>query len=176
MFSFASIAFCEVDYWKLYEESQPADFKLVHGIDPFQAQDYYEYAWAPYPLFRSSATLYYKDDAIPPGYYLLAPRTMKGRDYVFFKESGTVKYIIPVVKKELVPEMFYENRIPRPKKTRWETFCDNNSKRFHKLFKSSKKQPPPQSYIETHRIDSNLTLMILYYGNHKYYTLYKTKL
>ena len=109
---FICLIFCSLksyaatDYATLYEKAQVPDFELVHNLDPYQNEDYQKYAYAPYPLFRLSSTVYFKNQTVPAGYYILTPRVMKDRDYVFFKEAGKVKYIIPVVKKELVPVDF----------------------------------------------------------------------
>jgi len=170
----AGAAIADEDYAAIYQSVQPADFKLVKKIDPFQEQDYYDYAWAPYPLFRTSSALKYKDGVIDPGYYLLAARTMHGRDYVFFKENGVVAHVVPVYKKEDVPALFYENHVPKPQMTKWEKFADNTSKKFFKTAKSSQKQPPPDSYIQTVPGDNDYIVIILYYGPSKYYMVFNT--
>ena len=118
------------DYARLYENAQVADFELVHKIDPYQNEDYQKYAYAPYPLFRLSSDVYFKNQAIPAGYYILTPRVIKNHDYVFFKEAGKVSYIIPVVKKELVPVDFYHNNLPTPKLTKWQNFCKKTNCSF----------------------------------------------
>ncbi len=169
-------AFAADNYYELYDGAQMADFKLLKDIDPFQAQDYYDYAWAPYPLFRTCSTLIFKDISIEPGYYLLAARKMNGKDYVFFKEQGKVKHIIPVVKTETVPEFFYENIMPQPKKTKWQKFTTGVSDKFFKTAKNSKKQSPPNSFIQTSKIDNNITVVTLFYGELKYYMVFKTSL
>ena len=113
-------AFAQSDYATLYQNSHVADFKLVHDIDPYQNEDYQKYAWSPYPLFRLASDVYFKGQTIPAGYYILTPREMYGNPYVFFKEAGKVKFIIPVVKKELVPVDFYHSNLPSPKYTKWQ--------------------------------------------------------
>lgn len=170
-----SSVFAETEYPKLYENAKMPDFELVHSIDPYQNEDYQKYAYAPYPLFRLSSDVYFKKQTIPAGYYILTPRTIKNNDYIFFKEAGKVKYIIPVVKKELVPVDFYHNNLPQPKYTKWQKFCKNTSEKFYKVFKnSSKKAPAPQSYVITENIDGNIYLIVLYYGEHKYYMVFKS--
>ena len=138
-------AFCKTDYAALYEKTQVADFELVHRLDPYQNEDYQKYAYAPYPLFRLSLDLKFKNITIPAGYYILTPRNMHDRDFVFFKENGKVKYIIPVVKKEVVEPGFYETNIPTPQLTKWESFCKNTREGFYKLFKNSSKKAPPRN-------------------------------
>ena len=100
---------------------------------------------------------------------------MKDRDYVFFKEAGKVKYIIPVVKKELVPVDFYHNNLPTPKLTKWQGFCKKVRDGFYTVFRnSSRKAPPPNSYIITENIEGNMYLIVLYYGDVKYYMVFKS--
>ena len=160
------------NYESLYEQQQPADFKLIKGIDPFQEKDYLEYAWAPYPLFRSNRTLYYKNGEILPGYYLLVPREMKGKNYIFFKENGTVKHIVPVYKTEVLPPNFYEQHIPKPIKTKRQKFCDGVKTKFYNTFKGSKRQEPPKAFITTSVVDNDYYELILYFGKNKYSSLF----
>lgn len=167
--------FGATEYERLYENAQVPDFELVHQIDPYQNEDYQKYAYAPYPLFRLSSDVYFKNKAIPAGYYILTPRVIKNRDYVFFKEAGKVSYIIPVVKKELVPVDFYHNNLPTPKLTKWQSFCKKTRETFYKIFRnSSKKAPAPQSYVVTENVEGNLYLIVLYYGETKYYMVFKS--
>ncbi len=167
--------FASESYPELYKNAQPADFELINGIDPYQNEDYYKYAYAPYPLFRLSLDLKFKNITIPAGYYILTPRNMHDRDFVFFKENGKVKYIIPVVKKEVVEPGFFDTNIPTPQLTKWQTFCKNTREGFYKLFKnSSKKAPPPQSFIRTEYIEGNMYLIILYYGSFKYHLVFRS--
>jgi len=174
-FLIQSVSLASNDYHTLYENAKIADFELVHNIDPYQNEDYQKYAYAPYPLFRLSSDVYFKKQTIPAGYYILTPRNIKGNEYMFFKEAGKVKYIIPIVKKELVPVDFYHNNLPKPKYTKWQSFCKNTSEKFYKIFKnSSKKAPAPQSYVVTENVEGNLYLIVLYFGEHKYYMVFKS--
>lgn len=168
-------AHADTDYATLYKNTNSADFELVHGIDPFQNEDYQKYAWSPFQLFRLSSDVYFKGQTIPPGYYILTPRNMNGRDYVFFKEAGSVKYIIPVVKKELVPIDFYHRNLPEPKYTKWQGFCKKTRDNFYTVFRnSSKKSPPPNSYVVSEIIEGNMYLIVVYYGESKYYLVFKS--
>lgn len=163
------------DYEKLYKFANIPNFELVHDLDPYQTEDYQNYAWAPYPLFRLASDLYFKNQLIPAGYYILTPRMMNGKEYVFFKESGKVKFIIPVVKKELVSPGYYDINVPKVKDTKWQNFRKSSSDKFYTVFKnSSKKQPPPQSYIESTYIDGNMFLVILHYSEYKYTMIFKS--
>lgn len=165
----------ETDYATLYKNAQVPDFELVHGIDPYQNEDYQKYAWSPFPLFRLASDVYFKNQTIPAGYYILTPRNIKDRDYVFFKEAGKVKYIIPVVKKELVPVDFYHNNLPTPKYTKWQKFSKTVRDGFYTVFrKSSKKAPPPKSYIISENIEGDMYLIVLHYGEIKYYLVFKS--
>ena len=168
-------AMASESYAELYKNAQPADFELINGIDPYQNEDYYKFAYSPYPLFRLALDIKFKNLTIPAGYYILTPRNMHDRDFVFFKENGKVKYIVPVVKKEVVEPGVYETNIPTPQLTKWQTFCKNTKEGFYKLFKnSSKKSPPPQSFIRTEYIEGNMFLIILYYGSFKYHLVFRS--
>lgn len=175
IFSFlTSPAMSATDYEQLYNEAQMPKMKLMHDLDPYQNEDYYNYAWSPYPLFRTATTLYFKETTIPPGYYLLAAREIKGKDYVFFKEAGKVKYIIPVIETDIVLEDFYKRKMPEPQLTKGQKIKKNTGNFFTKLFNNSKKQPPPSSFIEAQKLDGNFYEIIYYYGNKKYTMYFRT--
>lgn len=163
------------NYAELYHNAQVPDFELIHNLDPYQNEDYQKYAWSPYPLFRLSSDVYFKNQSIPAGYYILTPRVINEKDYVFFKEAGKVKYIIPVVKKELVEVGFYHSNLPTPKLTKWQSFQKKFRDGFYTLFRnSSRKTPPPNSYIVSESVEGNMHLIILHYGETKYYLVFKS--
>ena len=57
------------------------------------------------------------------------------------------------------------------------SYSANNHVRegFYKIFRnSSRKAPPPSSYITTEAIDRNMCLIAIYYGESKYYLVFKT--
>jgi hypothetical protein len=173
--SFANAETTEEDFAQLYKFANIPDFELVHELDPYQNEDYQKYAWSPYPLFRLSSDMYFKNQKIPAGYYILTPRTVNDRDYIFFKESGKVKFVIPVVKKDLVPPGFYATYVPKPQATKWQGFCKSVSNKFYSVFKkSARKTPPPDSYIESNYIDGNLFVVILYFDTQKYFMVFKS--
>ena len=178
LFLCAGTVFAEAaneDYAKLYKFANIPDFELVHDLDPYQNEDYQKYAWSPYPLFRLAVDLYFKNQTIPAGYYILTPRTINDREYVLFKESGKVKYIIPVVKKELVAPGYYDTMVPKAKKSKWQSFCENVRDKFYTFFRnSSRKSPPPGSYIQSYYIDGNMFLVIMCYGDYKYTMVFKS--
>lgn len=162
----------EIDWDDLYTESQPFESKLMNNIDPFQDEDTVKYAYSPYPLFRTSTYLYYKGTKIDPGYYQLTPRKMNGKFYIFFKTNGKVKFIIPVVKKEIVPVTFYKKYMPEPKRTMGQTIAKNWKHFWSRVFKGSGKQPPPQAFVEMDIHDTCYVLKF-YYKDYCYYTVYK---
>lgn len=173
LFLFSQVpCFSEIDWEALYENSQPFGTKLMNDIDPYEDEDNFKYAYSPYPLFRTSVVLYYKNMKIDSGYYQLTPRKMNGKYYVFFKTSGRVKYIIPVVKRELVEELFYKKYVPEPKLTKGQAFAKKWKNFWRKVFKDSGKQPPPSSYVEMMNLETCYVLK-LYFKNHCYFTVYK---
>lgn len=165
-------AFADIDWDDLYNESQPFESKLMNDIDPFQDEDTIQYAYTPYPLFRTSVILYYKNMKIDAGYYQLTPRKMNGKFYVFYKTNGRVKFIIPVVKREVVPENYYKKYTPEPKRTAGQTIVKNLKNFSGKVFKGSGKQPPPPSSVKLENYPT-CYVMKLYYKDHCYYTVYK---
>ncbi len=160
------------DYEKLYNNLEPFGSRLYNDIDPFEDEDSLKYAYNPYPLFRTSAYLYFKDIVIEPGYYNLTPRKLKGDDYILFKQGGKVKFIIPVAKKEMTPLNFYKANIPERKKTRWQKFSTAASNKFYTIAKKSQKIPPPKSFIKVD-VDIIYIIVTVYYGEDKYIVLFK---
>jgi len=169
----ASFAF-EPDYRQLYLDSEVPTFSYVHGMDPGQYYDYKTSTYAPYPLFRLSSTLYFKTVTVTPGYYLLCPTVHKGSDFLLFKENGLVRYIIPVYKKELVPQGFYEAHIPQPKLLVTQKIVKNFVNFVGKHFKSAQKRPTPGSYLEVNDLDNNFVQIVVYYGPYRYYIIFRT--
>ncbi len=160
------------DYIKLYEQTNKVDFTFYNNIDPYQDEDNFRYAYSPYPLFRTSTDLYFKDTMVPHGYYILTPRHYKNRDIVLFKVSGKVSYIIPAIKKEPVPFGFYEKNIPKVKKTKWQKFHDGFFEKMNNFFKSSRKVTPPSAFITAERYEHKYLLVKLYYAEDIYVMLF----
>lgn len=164
----------ETDYQQIYIDMPVPSFNYVHGVDPGELYDTQSAAWSPYPLFRLTTPIYFKNIIVDSGYYLLTPREYKGNWYILFKESGRVKYIIPTYKREIVPEMFYNENLPKPKLT--------GSQRFHikaldlvgRVFPSSKRKPAPQAYLESTDLENNFLSLVIYWGSHRYYTIFRT--
>ena len=179
LFSFGSVFADEnslknsANYDEIYSTLEEVDFEYIFGIDPHQADEYTKYMYSPYPLFRSGVDLIFKSKKIPAGYYLLTPREKNGKTYVLFKENGRVSYIVPVYKEDVVLETFYEEKFPHPKPTGLQKVHKKvmdfiGTKWGHK----NQRTPIPQAYIEFSDAGSYWD-MILYYGNKKYYLLFK---
>jgi len=131
-------------------------------------------AWSPYPLFRLTTQLVFKNTVIEPGYYLLTPREHKGNWYILFKEQGKVKYIIPVYNREIVPLGFYDENLPKIKLTPTQKF----HLKFHdfvgKHIKSSQRKPAPNTFLEVTDLENNFISLVIYWGNHRYYMILRT--
>lgn len=149
-------------------------FSYMHSIDPGQYYDNKNAAYSIYPLFRLCSPLYFKKITIVPGYYDLTPREYKGNDYILFKDCGLVKYIIPAYKKELVPDGFYETHLPKTKFT-WRQKVRNNFYSFVGAhFKSAQRKPAVRTYLEVSDLDNSFVSMVIYFGNYRYYTIFRT--
>lgn len=164
----------QVDYQRIYRELEVPSFSYVHNIDPGQYFECKGSTWSPYPLFRLNAPLFFKSITIAPGYYTLTPRAYKGDYYILFKESGLVKYIVPVYEKSFVPEYFYEEHVPKPKLTFSQSFQINSLDFIGKVFPSAKRKPAPPSYLEVTDLDNNFVSIIIYFKEFRYYTILRT--
>lgn len=161
------------DYARIYNELEPADYSYMHDIDPDQYYDTKDAAWSIYPLLRLNSDIYFKNSTIEPGYYLLTPREHDGKWYMLFKQNGVVKHIIPVYERDITPEAFYEKHIPKPKYTTSQKVHMGILKTIGKA-KSSKRKEPVKSYLEVNDLDNYFISIIIYYGNHKYSTIFRT--
>ena len=161
------------DYVSIYNNLEPADFAYMHGIDPDQYYDMKDTAWAPYPLLRLNSYIYFKNQAIEPGYYLINPREHKGKWYMLFKQNGKVAYIIPVYERSLVSETFYDTHLPKPKLTRSQKI-HMGVLNFLGKFDSTKRREPVKSYMEINDLENYFVSIIIYYGSHKYSTIFRT--
>lgn len=163
-----------IDYQQIYREMESPKLKFIHDIDPGEYFDTKSSTWSPYPLFRLTGTLYFKDIEIMPGYYLLTPREYKGNWYILFKEAGRVKYIIPVYDREIVPAMFYDDNLPQEKLAPSQKIHLKLLEKMGKHVSSSKRQPTPSTYLETTDLDNNFISMVIYWGDYRYYTIFRT--
>lgn len=164
----------ETNYEKIYRELEPADFSYIHNIDPGETYDVQNTSWSPYPLFRLTAPLFFKNTVIEPGYYLLTPREQNGNWYILFKEAGKVKYIIPAYNRDLVPMGFYDNNLPKQKLTPSQKFHIKFYDFIGKTVKSSQRNPGKKTYLEATDLENNFISIIVYWGNHRYYMILRT--
>lgn len=161
------------DYEQAYRDMQVPTFSFVHGIDPDQYYDMKDTTWSPYPLLRLNSPLYFKTITINPGYYLLTPRKYKDDWYILFKESGTVKYTIPVFLKDNTPEFYYRDNLKEAdmsRSARWQVRFLNA---WGKIVRKSKRRPATKCNIELTDLDNNFLLLDLYYGPYKYSTIFR---
>ena len=161
------------DYAGIYNRLEPAKHSYMHDIDPDQFYDLKDASWAPYPLLRLNSYLYFKDRAIEPGYYLLTPREHKDKWYLLFKQNGKVMHIIPIYERDITPEFFYEKHLPKPKLTKAQKI-HMGVLSFLGKFNSSKRKDPIKSYMEITDLENHFVSIIIYYGNHKYSTIFRT--
>ena len=167
-----NICIAELDYESLYNKAEPFSSKLYNDVDPYEDEDALKYAWSPYPLFRSAANLYFKDFKIEPGYYILTPRNLKGKDYVLFKQNGKVKFIIPSAITEKTPLNFYEANTPQIKKTKWQKFTTGIRDKFYEISGDSMRAQPPKSLVNV-ELDLSFIIVTIFYGDNKYTLIFK---
>lgn len=161
------------NYMEIYNGLKPASHSYHHNIDPNQYYDMKDATWSPYPLLRLNSYIYFKDIAIEPGYYLLTPRKHKDNWYLLFKQNGKVAHIIPVYEREITPLDFYEKHLSKPKLTKAQKI-HMGVLDFVGKFKSSKRKEPIKSYLEITDLENHLVSIVIYYGDHKYSTLFRT--
>ena len=161
------------DIPEIYRNLEVPDFRYVHDLDPEEYIDTKNSSWSPYSLFRLTAPLYFKTITIPPGYYLLTPRQHAGNWYMLFKEAGKVKYIVPIYDKKIVPVDFYRDNLPK-EKTTWSQRQHLRLLRFVSKRKSSKRPDLPKTYLEAEDLDDNFIVIILYWGDYKYYMVLRS--
>ena len=161
------------NYEQIYESLEEADFNYIFGIDPYQSDEYTKYMYSPYPLFRTGVNIAFKSKIIPPGYYLLTPREKNGKTWVLFKENGRVSYTIPVYNIENVPDSFYEDKFPHPKLNAIQKMRKGSMEFIGKKWgKHNQRTPAPKAYVEFDD-RGDFWDMILYYGDKKYYMIFK---
>ena len=117
--------------------------------------------------------IYFKNISIEPGYYLLTPREHNGEWFILFKQNGLVKHIIPAYDRGYTPENFYKEHIPKPKLTKAQAI-HMGILDFLGKFDSTKRKSPIQSFLEVNDLDNYFVSIIIYYGNHKYSTIFRT--
>ena len=174
IFLMAQVSLAETNYEQIYRDLDPADFSDVHNIDPGEMYDVQNTSWSPYPLFRLTSPLFFKNTTIEPGYYLLTPREHNGNWYILFKEQGKVKYIIPAYNREIVPMGFYEANLPKAKLTPSQKFQVKLYDFVGKHVKSSQRKPAPDTYLETTDLENNFISIVIYWGDYRYYMVMRT--
>ena len=161
------------DYAQIYNDLEVPSFSYLHDIDPDQYYDMKDTSWSVYPLLRLNSPLYFKNITIEPGYYLLTPREHNGDWFMLFKQNGVVKHIVPIIERDYTPETFYDEHIPKPKYTTAQKihmgFLD-----FIGNFNSTKRKTPVQSYLEVNDLENYFVSIVIYYGSHKYSTIFRT--
>ena len=167
--------FCaDFDYQKVYRDTEVPNFSYLHNVDPNQYYECKGFSWSPYPLFRLNSPLFFKTISIEPGYYSLTPREHKGKDYILFKEAGFVKYIVPVYKKDFVPEFFYEENLPQPKLSFGQKFQIYSLDFIGRYVPSAKRKPAPQTFLELTDLDNNFISIVVYFKEFRYYMILRT--
>ena len=164
----------DVDYQQVYRDLEVPTLKFIHDIDPGEYYDTQNSTWSPYPLFRLTSPLYFKDITIEPGYYLLTPREHKGDWYMLFKDAGKVRYIIPVYDREIVPVMFYDENLPQAKLAPSQKVHLKLLDILGTFVPSAKRKPTPQTYLEVTDLDNNFFSIVIYWGDYRYYTIFRT--
>lgn len=163
-----------VDYEEVYRTLEVPTHKYVHNVDPGEYYDQQQSSWSPYPLFRLTSPIFFKSITIEPGYYALTPREYKDNWYILFKDGGKIKYIIPVYDREIVPMTFYDDHIPKPKLTISQSLHIKAMDTIGKIFPSAKRKPTPQAYLEATDLERNYLSLVIYFGNYRYYTIFRT--
>ena len=163
-----------IDYEQIYRDLEVPTHRYIHDVDPGEYYDTQSSTWSPYPLFRLSSPIYFKTISIEPGYYVLTPREYKGQWYILFKDSGKIRYIIPVYDREVVPVTFYEDHIPQKKLTITQSLHIKALDTIGRIFPSAKRKPTPQTYLEATDLDHNYLSLVIYWGNYRYYTIFRT--
>lgn len=174
IFSFGNLSFAKENFQEIYDKLENPSFEYIFGIDPYQAQEYTEYMFSPYPLLRIGVDFIFKDTTIEKGYYLLTPRDHDGKTYILFKQEGRVKYMVPVYNVDITTEEFYDQYIPKPKTTKWNKFKNSVADTMGTLFpKKTQRKPIPKTFMEINDIDGEFYQVIIYYGAKKYYLIFK---
>ncbi len=163
-----------IDYEQIYRDLEVPTHRYIHDVDPGEYYDTHTSTWSPYPLFRLSSPIYFKTIAIEPGYYVLTPREYKDNWYILFKDNGKIRYIIPVYDREVVPVTFYEDHIPQKKLTITQSLHIKALDTIGRIFPSAKRKPTPQTYLEATDLDHNYLSLVIYWGNYRYYTIFRT--
>lgn len=165
------------DYEKTYNSLPALDLYFDSREDVqeiFDCQDYYQ---SPYPLFRTSLTLKYKDLTFKPGYYLLTPRNYSNYEFVMFKVKGKIVGFVPVYEKTRINFKEVYKEPPKPKDALYKRPFVAMKKGFKKVFKRYLKPPEPYKHkIETKVTDDGKYFLVwLYVKDNLYKMVFKFK-
>jgi hypothetical protein len=163
-----------INYEEIYRNLPLPSHSYVHDIDPGEPFDIQRSIWSPYPLFRLTSPIFFKSIKIEPGYYLLTPREHEGKWYILFKEAGAIKYIVPAYDRDVVPENFYYENLPQRRLTFTEKFAFWGMDFIGKVSKDSRRKPISQTFLEATDLDNYFVSLVIYWGNYRYYTLFRT--
>jgi len=142
-----------LDYDEVYNGLSSLDLYFDYRVDPSEDSEVFGYQESPYPLFRSSLALYFKDINLEPGYYLLTPKNFSNSDFVIFKQNGKVAGFIPVYEKiKIDPKVVYKEP-PKPKPKLYKRPFIAVKKGFVKTFGGMRRPPKPYR----HKFESKIT-------------------
>ena len=171
----SQVTFADNDnYREIYRNLELPNFSYLHNVDPGQFYDNQSASYSVYPLFRLCSPIYFKSITITPGYYDLTPREHEGKDYLLFKTNGLVKYIVPVYKKEIVPLGFYNAHLPKPKRSITQKIGDKLYNFVGNHFKKAMRKPCAKTYLEVNDMDDYFIVLVVYYNDFRYYTVFRT--
>lgn len=159
----------------LYKKIKPANISLENNLDPYEQQDNYDTHRSPYPLIRTTQEIYAQGTAIPPGYYLLTPRKIGAKNYIFFKQKGKVSHIIPIFQIDDVnPEKLYPKAEVPFAKFPWGI---RHVMKFVSIMVGKYQRPldPPQHKVECFPYNDDYYGIDVFYKDKLYRTIYRFK-
>jgi len=165
----------DYNYAQIYKNIPKLSIEYVLDEDPDEETDYEGYYNSPYPLMRTSSSLYCGDITVKEGYYLLTPRVKDGHNVVLFKQRGRIVHIVPVYEKRMIDPLTVYKMEPKPE-VKWYAQPWNLFKKGMKKLLGKKRKPldPPKSLIETRSIGPYYAID-LYYDNYVYKMLFSTE-
>jgi hypothetical protein len=93
---------------------------------------------------------------------------------MLFKEAGKIRYIIPVYDRTVVPENFYYENLPQRKLKFTEKYTFWFTDMIGKISKDSRRKPISQTFLEASDLDDYFVSLVIYWGNYRYYTIFRT--
>jgi len=172
-------------YDKIFNNLPIIDVSYENNQDPLEDAEYNIYfIKSPYPLVRLSSVLSIRNKKIPPGYYLLTPRTQNGLSFVLFKENGKIFAMVPVYEKQKIDPLKVYPPPPPPPKPKHpilgfpvRAVKAVSGKIFDKTIGKHEKPPvPPKYMLKTETVDGGkYFLMDLYFEDNLYRMLLKVE-